>query len=98
MPPASQAVAVATAAAPAVTAKPIVVLHKHTSPGIGIGMIVLGLVLWLTFEVLVEFPVYLGMDPVTPIPQDVGFLLRFSGFLFIAVGAITGLATAKGRE
>jgi len=92
----AQAVTASTATTPAPVAAVLAVpAHKHRSPVGGIGLIGLGLGTWLAYEVLVEFPVFLGMTPIAAIPPDVGFLLRFSGFLFVALGAITGLAAAK---
>jgi len=96
--PAATALATAGPSGPLVSPGPAIVVHLHRSPMSGIGLIALGLVMWLVYEVLVEFPVYLGMAPALRVPTDVGFLLRFSGFLFVALGTITGFLAARSRE
>ncbi|MGI0150226.1 MAG: hypothetical protein ACREDF_11940, partial [Thermoplasmata archaeon] len=82
------------------TAAPIVarIVHRHRSPGSGIGFLGFGMVLFVVYEILVDLPVVLSVDTGVVITADLAFGLRFFAFLFVAVGAILGLSAVRDRR
>jgi len=98
----------AVSAAAAVTAEPAVqrtdyqaaavVVHRHRSPGGGIGLLTLGLVLFVLYEALVDLPAALTFDTGIILTPDVAWGLRFFAFVFVAGGAILGLSSVRDRR
>jgi len=74
------------------------IVHRHRSPGSGIGLVGFGMVLFVLYEVLVDLPVALSTGTASLIAPDVAFGLRFFAFVFVAVGAIMGLYAVRDRR
>jgi len=70
-------------------------VHRHRSPGSGIGLVGFGMVLFVVYEILVDLPIVLTVNTGVSIAPDVAFGLRFFAFLFVAVGAILGLYAVR---
>ncbi len=75
-----------------------VVVHRHRSPGGGIGLAALGLVLFLLYETLVDLPAVLTFNTGIVLTPDVAWGLRFFAFVFVAGGAILGLSSVRDRR
>jgi predicted RNA-binding Zn-ribbon protein involved in translation (DUF1610 family) len=90
-----------TAPTQTVTARSILgaaVVHRHQSPGSGIGLVTFGLLLFVMYEVLVDLPIVLSVNTGLVVTSDVAFGLRFFAFLFVAIGAILGLSAIRDRR
>src|SRR2546429_4832403 len=74
------------------------IVHRHRSPGSGIGLVGFGMVLFVLYEVLVDLPVALSTGTASLLAPDVAFGLRFFAFVFVAVGAIMGLYAVRDRR
>ena len=74
------------------------VVHRHRSPGSGIGLLGFGMVLFVVYEILVDLPVVLAVNTGVSVAPDIAFGLRFFGLLFVAVGAILGLYAVRDRR
>ena len=74
------------------------IVHRHRSPGSGIGLVGFGMVLFVLYEVLVDLPVALSTGSASLLAPDVAFGLRFFAFVFVAVGAIMGLYAVRDRR
>jgi len=72
--------------------------HRHRNPGSGIGLVGLGLVLFVLYEIFVDLPAILSINVGFIVTSDVAFALRFFAFAFVAVGAIMGLAAVRDRH
>ena len=72
--------------------------HRHRSPSAGIGVAAVGLVMWVAYEAAIEVPQVMGLPPPIVLSPEVGLLLRFLGLLFLGVGLIAGLASARHRR
>jgi hypothetical protein len=72
--------------------------HRHRNPGSGIGLVGLGLVLFVLYEILVDLPAFLSVNVGFIVASDVAFALRFFAFAFVAIGAIIGLAAVRDRR
>jgi hypothetical protein len=92
-PPAVQAVASRSDASTATVA-----VHRHQSPGSGIGLLAFGLLLFVVYEVLVDLPTVLRVNTGLDIAPDVAFGLRFFAILFVAAGALLGLLALRDRR
>ena len=75
-----------------------VVVHRHRSPGSGIGLAALGLVLFVLYEALVDLPAVLTFKTGIVLTPDVAWGLRFFAFVFVAGGAILGLSSVRDRR
>jgi ribosomal protein S27AE len=75
-----------------------VVVHRHQSPGSGIGLLTFGLLLFVVYEILVDLPIVLRVNTGLDIAPDVAFGLRFFAFLFVAAGALLGLSAVRDRR
>ncbi len=100
-PRAATAVSAASAATQAATqarTKPAAAaVHKHHSPTSGIGLLGLGLALYVVYAVFVEFPTMFAMPVTLSLAPDVASTLRFFAFLFVAAGAMAGLWALRDR-
>jgi predicted RNA-binding Zn-ribbon protein involved in translation (DUF1610 family) len=99
--PKPEQAAVQTAPAQAVTARTFAgtaAVHRHQSPGSGIGLVTFGLLLFVMYEVLVDLPIVLSVNTGLDVAPDVAFGLRFFAFLFVAIGAILGLTAIRDRR
>ena len=74
------------------------VVHRHRSPGSGIGLLGFGMALFVVYEILVDLPVVLEVNTGVSVAPDIAFGLRFFGFLFVSVGAILGLSAVRDRR
>jgi len=74
------------------------IVHRHRSPGSGIGLVGFGMVLFVLYEILVDLPVALSTGTASLLAPDVAFGLRFFAFVFVAVGAIMGLYAVRDRR
>ena len=74
------------------------VVHRHRSPGSGIGLAALGLVLFVLYEALVDLPGVLTVNTGITLTPDVAWGLRFFAFVFVAGGAILGLSSVRDRR
>jgi len=74
------------------------VTHRHRSPGSGIGLVGFGVILFVLYEMLVDLPGALSYSTGIAVPQDLAFGLRFFAFVFVALGAITGLSAVRDRR
>ena len=83
---------------PAVYQPAAVVVHRHRSPGSGIGLAALGLVLFVLYEALVDLPAVLTFKTGIVLTPDVAWGLRFFAFVFVAGGAILGLSSVRDRR
>ena len=88
--------AVSVTRAATITAAPVV--HRHRSPGGGIGFVGFGMALFVVYEVLVDLPAVLSVNFGFVIASDVAFGLRFFAFVFVAFGAILGLYSVRDRR
>ena len=75
-----------------------VVVHRHRSPGSGIGLAALGLLLFVLYEALVDLPAVLTFKTGIVLTPDVAWGLRFFAFVFVAGGAILGLSSVRDRR
>ncbi|MGQ0797042.1 MAG: hypothetical protein ACT4OI_04145, partial [Methanobacteriota archaeon] len=73
-------------------------VHRHRNPASGIGLAALGLTMWATYQIFVVLPTLLPVSLGVTVPADAAFLLQFLGILFLGVGLLAGLASAKGRR
>ncbi len=83
---------------PAVYQPAAVVVHRHRSPGGGIGLAALGLVLFVLYEALVDLPAVLTFQTGIVLTPDIAWGLRFFAFVFVAGGAILGLSSVRDRR
>lgn len=72
--------------------------HRHRNPGSGIGLVGLGLVLFVVYEALVDVPAILSINTGIAVTNDLAFALRFFAFAFVAAGAMIGLAAVRDRH
>jgi hypothetical protein len=88
------------ATVPSVAARPVAatIAHRHPSPGSAIGLVTIGLLLFVMYEVLVDLPAVLAVNTGLFVAPDVAFGLRFSAIFFVAVGAIVGLSAIRARR
>jgi hypothetical protein len=91
---ATSAVAVARTTSTAVAAT----VHRHRSPGNAIGLVGFGMVLLVLYELLVDLPAALASGSAPLLGLDVGFGLRFFGFLFLGFGIIMGLYAVRDQR
>lgn len=99
--PKPEQAAVQTAPTQAVTPRTFAgtaAVHRHQSPGSGIGLVTFGLLLFVMYEVLVDLPIVLSVNTGLDVAPDVAFGLRFFAFLFVAIGAILGLTAIRDRR
>ncbi len=98
---------IAAATASAAVARPLAqvatfptttLVHRHRSPGSGIGLVGFGVVLFVLYEVLVDLPGILSFRTGFVVSPDLAFGLRFFAFVFVAVGAIMGLSAVRDRR
>lgn len=80
------------------TAEGTVAVHRHQSPGGGIGLLTFGLLLFVVYEILVDLPLVLRVNTGLDVAPDVAFGLRFFAFLFVAAGALLGLSAVRDRR
>ena len=100
LPKPERAVAAATTAAEWATAEPVaraIVVHRHRSPGSGIGLMALGMALFVVYEVVVDLPLVLPFNPGIVLPADLAWGVRFFSFVFVAAGAMFGLHALRDR-
>ncbi len=79
-------------------AVPSIAVHRHRSPGSGIGLMMMGLVLFVLYELLVDLPTALAFSTGIALTPDVEWGMRFFGFVFIAIGAMIGLFSVRDRR
>ena len=96
--PVAATVTAERAVRPAVYQPAAVVVHRHRSPGSGIGLAALGLVLFVLYEALVDLPAVLTFKTGIVLTPDVAWGLRFFAFVFVAGGAILGLSSVRDRR
>jgi len=96
--PVAATVTVERAVRPAAYQAAAVVVHRHRSPGSGIGLATLGLVLFVLYEALVDLPAVLTFNTGVVLTPDVAWGLRFFAFVFVAGGAILGLSSVRDRR
>jgi predicted RNA-binding Zn-ribbon protein involved in translation (DUF1610 family) len=99
--PKPEQAAVQTAPAQAVTTRTFAgtaAVHRHQSPGSGIGLVTFGLLLFVVYEVLVDLPIVLSVNTGVDVAPNVAFGLHFFAFLFVAIGAILGLTAIRDRR
>ncbi len=72
--------------------------HRHRNPGSGIGLVGLGLVLFVVYEALVDVPAILSINIGIAVTNDLAFALRFFAFTLVAAGAMIGLAAVRDRR
>lgn len=82
------------------TAAPLAanIVHRHRSPGSAIGLLAFGMLLFVVYEILVDLPTALSVDPGVVITPDIAFGLRFFAFLLVVVGAMLGLSAVRDRR
>lgn len=85
---------VARAAAPVAAS----IVHRHRSPGSGIGLVGFGMLLFVVYEIFVDLPLVLSIDTGVVVAPDLAFGLRFFAFMFVMVGAILGLSAVRDRR
>jgi ribosomal protein S27AE len=73
-------------------------VHRHASPGSGIGLAVFGVLLFVLYEMLVDLPAVLSFSTGVVVSDDLAFGLRFFAFFFLAVGVIMGLYAVRDRR
>jgi hypothetical protein len=95
---ASASVAGARPSAQVATFSTPTIVHRHRSPGSGIGLMEFGVVLFVVYEVLVDLPGVLSYSTGIVLSPDLAFGLRFFAFILVAVGAIMGLAAVRDRR
>ncbi len=86
---------VAPAAAPAVVRT--VTTHRHASPGLGIGLVGLGLTLFILYEFFAVLAPAMNLAINNPFPGSLGDVMTFFSFLFVAAGAMVGLSSLRDR-
>ena len=96
--PAAQAVVVEKPVAQPALQPATVLVHRHSSPGSGIGLMGFGIVLFVLHELLVDFPAVLPFNTGIAVSPDVAWGLRFFAFIFVAGGSILGLAALRDRH
>jgi hypothetical protein len=74
------------------------IVHRHRSPGSAIGLLAFGMLLFVVYEILVDLPMVLAVDPGVVITPDIAFGLRFFAFLLVVVGAMMGLSAVRDRR
>ena len=94
---ATSAVTVGRTAESAAAASSLLV-HRHRSPGSGIGLMVLGIALFVVYEILVDLRAALAIDLGISLSSDVAWGLRFFAFLFVAAGAMLGLLSVRDQR
>lgn len=82
------------------TAAPLAanIVHRHRSPGSAIGLLAFGMLLFVVYEILVDLPTALSIDPGVVITPDIAFGLRFFAFLLVVVGAMLGLSAVRDQR
>jgi len=93
--PVAQA-APAGAAAPTV-ARPAITLHRHASPAAGIGLVGLGLTLWVIVEFFAVLAPAMNLVIQNPFTAQTGALVTFFSVLFVAAGSMIGLSSLRDR-
>ncbi|HYM39399.1 MAG TPA: SAP domain-containing protein [Thermoplasmata archaeon] len=97
--------AIAAAARPAATAsstttgisRPAIVIHHHASPAMGMGLIGVGVVLWIIYEVFGVLAPAVNLAVNSPFSDGLGAFIEFFAFLFVAAGALIGLSSLRDR-
>jgi len=88
----------AVAATTAVTAaRPAVVIHHHASPAVGMGLIGLGLALWIIVEFFTVLAPAMSLAINNPFTGSLGSVTVFFAFIFVAAGALLGLSNLRDR-
>lgn len=63
----------------------------------GIGLVGLGLTLFILYEFFAVFAPALRLGIYNPFPGDLGSVMTFFSFLFVAAGAMVGLSSVRDR-
>ncbi len=75
-----------------------IIVHRHESPSMGIGLMGFGVVLYIVYAFFAYLGPALGAVPSASVTGDVLAVLQFSGFLLLAFGAILGLWAVRHQE
>jgi hypothetical protein len=93
LPEAEAAPATATAA----VARPAITAHSHASPAAGIGLVGLGITLWVIYEFFAALAPAMNLVINNPFTPETGALMTFFSFLFVAAGSMIGLSSLRDR-
>lgn len=94
---ASQAApATANAAATAPVVRPVVV-HRHANPAAGIGLVGMGLALWIIVEFFTVLAPAMGLAINNPFTDGLAGVIVFFAFVFVAGGIMLGLSSLRDR-
>ena len=73
-------------------------MPRHRNVGSGLGLIGLGIALFIVYEVLVDLPTALSSNFGIPLSSDVAWGMRFFSILFIAGGAMLGILSVRDQR
>ena len=74
------------------------IFHRHRSPRSAMGLLAFGMLLFVVYEILVDLPTVVAVEPGVVITPDIAFGLRFFAFLLVVVGAMLGLSAIRDRR
>jgi endogenous inhibitor of DNA gyrase (YacG/DUF329 family) len=88
---------VAVAATASAVERPAVMVHRHASPAMGMGLIGVGLALWVIYEFFAVLAPATNVAINNPFTPALGAFMVFFAFIFVAGGALLGLSNLRDR-